>query len=213
MTGEPLSVDLLSPCYWPEVRRGSERFVHELASGLLRRGHRPRLITSHPARPTTSVEDGLPIVRLWRPPTGWLESRGFEHYLAHWPFSEVALRRGHADLAHAVFATDALAAARWSRSTGRPSVLSFMGIPDHVGLHCRRLRFAVTRRAVAGCDATVALSQVAAEAFWRHLGVEARVIHPGVDLEAFATGGERTPSRPCSAVRRSTNPASAWTSC
>ena len=191
MTAGALRVDLLSPCYWPEVRRGSERFVHELASGLLARGHRPRLITSHPGRPGTAVEEGLPIVRLWRPPTGWLESRGFEYYLAHWPFSEVVLRRGQADVAHAVFATDALAAARWSRSTGHPSVLSFMGIPDHVGLHCRRLRSTVTRRAVAGCDATVALSRVAAEAFWRHVGVEARVIHPGVDLGAFATGGER----------------------
>lgn len=188
-----LRVDLLSPCYWPEVRRGSERFVHELASGLISRGHRPRLITSHPGRTQTAVEAQLPVTRLWRPPTAWLERRGVEHYLSHWPLSEVALRRGHADVAHAVFAADALAAVRWSRSTGRPSLLSFMGIPDHVGLHCRRLRYTVTRRAVAGCDATVALSRVAAEAFWRHLGVEARVIHPGVDLGAFAVGDERYP--------------------
>lgn len=191
MSGAPLRVDLLSPCYWPEVRRGSERFVSDLASGLLARGQRPRLITSHPGRPATTVEDGLGVVRVWRPPTGWIERRGFEHYLGHWPLSEAVLRRGDADVAHAVFATDALAAARWSRATGRPSVLSFMGIPDHVGLHCRRLRATVTRRAVAGCDATVALSQVAAEAFWRHLGIEARVIAPGVDLRAFAVGDER----------------------
>lgn len=191
MSAAGLHVDLLSPSYWPEVRRGSERFVHELATGLLARGHRPRLITSHPGRPSTTVEDGVAVVRLWRPPTGWLERRGFEHHLAHWPFSEAMLRRGEADVAHAVFATDGLAAARWSRATGRPSVLSFMGIPDHVGLHCRRGRATVTRRAVAGCDATVALSRVAAEAFWRHLGVEARVIAPGVDLRAFAVGDER----------------------
>jgi len=193
MTAEKLRVALLSPCYWPEVRRGSERFVHELASGLIARGHHPRLITSHPGRARTAVEGGLSVTRLWRPPTGWLERRGVEHYLAHWPLSEVALRRSRADVAHAVFATDALAAARWSRSSGRPSVLSFMGIPDQVGLHCRRLRYTVTRRAVSGCTATVALSRVAAEAFWRHLGVQARVIHPGVDLSTFTPDHQRYP--------------------
>ncbi len=186
-----IRVDLLSPAFWPEVRRGSERFVRDLADGLLARGHRPRLITSHPSRPTTSVEDGLPIRRVWRPPMGWLESRGFEQYMAHWPASEVALRRGDADVAHAVFATDAMASTRWGRSTGRPTVLSFMGIPDEVGLHCRRLRASFTRRAVARSDVTVALSRAAADAFTRHLGVDVRVIPPGTDLEAFAPRGER----------------------
>ena len=187
----PLRVALLSPCFWPEVRRGSERFVRDLADGLLARGHRPRLITSHAGRPETALEDGLPVTRVWRPPNGWLESRGFEWYLTHWPLSEVALRRSNATVAHAVFTTDGLAAARWSRSTGRPSVLSYMGIPDHVGLHCRRLRARITRHAVAGADATVALSRPVAEAFWTELGVEARVIHPGVDLRAFTPGGNR----------------------
>jgi len=188
----PIRVDLLSPAFWPEVRRGTERFVRDLADGLLSRGHRPRLITSHPGWPGHSVEDGLPVRRVWRPPAGWLEARGFEHYMTHWPFSEAVLRRGDADVAHAVFATDAIAAARWGRSTGRPTVLSFMGIPDHVGLHCRRLRSRFTRRAVAECDATIALSRAAADAFWRHLGVEVRIIHPGTDLRAFELGQERS---------------------
>jgi glycosyltransferase involved in cell wall biosynthesis len=46
-----LRVALLNPCYWPEVRRGSERFARELADGLLSRGRHPSLITSHPGRP------------------------------------------------------------------------------------------------------------------------------------------------------------------
>ena len=32
-------VALLNPVFWPEVRRGSERFARELADGLLARGH------------------------------------------------------------------------------------------------------------------------------------------------------------------------------
>jgi len=173
------------------VRRGSERFVRELADGLIAAGHRPRLITSHRGRPATTIEDGLPITRMWRPPTGWVEARGFEHHMAHWPQSEIVLRRSRAAIAHSVFATDAIAAARWGRSTGKPTVFSFMGIPDERGLGHPRLRGFFTRRAVSGSDATVALSSVAADAFWRYLRIEAPVIHPGADLRVFTPGGER----------------------
>jgi glycosyltransferase involved in cell wall biosynthesis len=181
----PLRVALLTPCYWPEVRRGSERFARELADGLIARGHRPRLITSHPGPPSRRVEDGLPVRRHWRPPDGWLQRRMFERYLTHVPFSYLSLRLGSDDVAHAVFVTDAQAAARWSERTGRPSVFSYMGVPDRIGLTEFRLRLDLTRRAVKRCSAVTALSATAAEAFRLWLGVEARVIHPGVNLTAF----------------------------
>jgi hypothetical protein len=34
-----LAVGVLTPCFWPEVRRGTERFARELADGLIARGH------------------------------------------------------------------------------------------------------------------------------------------------------------------------------
>jgi glycosyltransferase involved in cell wall biosynthesis len=186
-------VAFLSPCYWPEVRRGSERFVRELADGLIARGHRPRLITSHPGPPRRGVEEGLPIHRHWRPPGGRLRARAFEDYLTHVPFSYLDLRLGGDDVAHAVFPADARAAARWSERTGRPSVLSYMGIPDRKNLVARRMRLDVTLRAVRGCSAVVALSRHAADAFRRDLGLDVRVIHPGVDLRAFVPGNGRAP--------------------
>jgi glycosyltransferase involved in cell wall biosynthesis len=183
-----LKVALLSPCFWPEVRRGSERFVRDLADGLIARGHEPRLITSHRGPPSRTIEDGLPIARHWRPPHRRLRAREFEDHLTHVPFSYLDLRAGRDDVAHAVFATDACAAARWSERTGRPSVFSYMGIPDRKNLVERRMRLESTLRAATGCSAVVALSRHAADAFRRDLGVDARVIHPGVDLEAFAPG-------------------------
>lgn len=181
----------MSPCFWPEVRRGSERFLRDLADGLLERGHHPHLLTSHPGRPSRSIEDGLPITRHWRPPDGRLVKRQFELHLTHVPFNYSSLRVGRFDIAHAVYATDAVAAARWTEKTGRPSVFSFMGIPDRVGLSWRRHRLAIVVRAVSGCSATVVLSEAAARAARRWLGVDPRVIPPGVDLEAFRPGGER----------------------
>ena len=200
--GEPIQAALLSPCFWPEVRRGAERFVRDLADGLIARGQRPSLITSHRGRPSRTVEDGLPIIRNWRPPDERLERRHFEHYLTHLPFSYVSLMRGSYDIAQALYVTDALVAARWGRRHGRPSILSYMGIPTHGGLTYRRRQLAITLRAVRECDVTVALSQAAADEFRRWLGVEARVITPGVDVDAFSPGGERAaePTIVCAAA-------------
>ncbi len=180
-----MRVALLNPCFWPEVRRGSERFARELGDGLMARGHSPRLITSHPGPRTDSVEQGLPITRLRRPPQGWLVRRGYEDYLTHVPLSYVSLERGDDDVAHALYPPDGLAAALWARRRGRPAVLSYMGIPSREWLEDRHLRLRVLRRAIAGSDAVVALSRTAAAAFREVLGVEARVIYPGVDLQAF----------------------------
>ncbi len=201
MTG-PLDVALLSPCYWPEVRRGSERFARELSDGLIARGHRPRLITSHPGRPSRTVEDGLPVTRVWRPPAGRLRRRGYEEHLTHVPFSYAALRAGGADVAHALYATDALAAGRWGRRTGRPVVFSLMGIPHRRGLADHRGRMEIMERAIAEASALVVLTEAAAAACRRWLGSDARVIPPGVNLERFSPGRPRTaaPTIVCAAA-------------
>ncbi|HEV3129410.1 MAG TPA: glycosyltransferase family 4 protein [Solirubrobacteraceae bacterium] len=188
-----LRIALLTPCFWPEVRRGGERFVRELADGLLVRGHRPTLITSHRGFPRRTVEDGLPILRLPRPPQGRLLRRHYEPYLTHIPLSYMALCAQEYDLAHAVHPPDAMAAIRWKRRTGRPAILSYLGIPDRKGLTEYRRRLDLLVRAGAGADAVVALSRYAADAFSYWLGIEARVISPGVNLDGFHLRSERSP--------------------
>jgi glycosyltransferase involved in cell wall biosynthesis len=190
MSSRGVKVALLTPCFWPEVRRGAERILRELADGLLEDGHRPRLITSHPGLPSRGVEDGLEIVRNWRPPDSRLVRRGFEDYMTHVPFSYRSLVGGEDEIAQAVFVTDALAAVRWSERTGRPAIFSYMGIPDHLALTNRRFRRRFTER-VCGTATVVALSRFVADAFERWLGVEAPVIYPGVDLESFQPAPER----------------------
>ena len=202
MTLDQLRVALLSPCYWPEVRRGTERFTRDLADGLMARGHRPYLITSHPGAPSRTIERGLPVLRLPRPPQGRLLRRHYLPYLTHVPLSYGALRVGDYDVAQAMYPADALAAARWGRATDRPAVFSYMGIPDRTGVREFRRGREVMLAALRGCDATVALSQHAAQAFSYWLGHEARVIPPGVDLEGFHPGPARAsePMIICSAA-------------
>ena len=190
-----MEVALLNPVFWPEVRRGSERVARDLADGLIARGDRVRLIKSHRGRPGTVVEDGLEVERVRRPPGGArLARRHYEDHLTHVPLAYRALRRFDPDVAHAFFATDALAATRWGAERGRPAVFSFMGVPHRQGLANRRWRKELVVRACAEADAVVALSQEAADAFAYWLGVEARAIAPGVDLDAFTPApGERAP--------------------
>jgi len=187
----PMGVALLTPAYWPEVRRGGERLAHDVATALAARGHGVRILTAHPSRTATAVEDGVTVVRAWRPPDGRLRRRGYEDHLTHVPLAYAALRRGRDDVAHALHHADALAATRWARATGRPAVWTFLGVPHRTGLANRRRRLDLVRRAIDGSDAVVAISEAAARGFRRWLGVDPHVIHPGVDLAAFTPGGER----------------------
>jgi glycosyltransferase involved in cell wall biosynthesis len=182
-----MRVALLNPVYWPEVRRGSERFARELADGLRARGHAPRIVTSHRGLPRRDIEDGVEVVRVPRPPAKRLDRRLYEHHLTHVPFSELELRRHGADVAHALYPTDALAALRW----GGPTVFSYMGVPHRQGLANRRWRKEIMVRVTREAGAVVALSEHAAEGFRRWLGVDPHVIAPPVDVEAFTPGGTR----------------------
>jgi len=184
-----MRVTLLNPVFWPEVRRGSERFARDLAGGLLARGHDVTLLTSHAAaRADTVEEDGLRVVRVRRPPLeDRLRRRLFEDHLVHLPAAYLALRAERPDIAHALYPTDALAALRArDRDGGAPVVLSYMGIPHRQGLANRRWRKEITVHVTREADAVVALSATAAHGFSRWLGVDAHVIPPGVDVAAFS---------------------------
>jgi glycosyltransferase involved in cell wall biosynthesis len=187
---EGLSVALLNPFFWPEVRRGSERLLHDLAAELVALGHAPTLITSHRGAPARSNEDGFEIHRHWRPPEPWTIRR-IEAQLSHVPFSYLSLVAGSYDVAHAAYPTDALAALRWARRTGRPAVFSYMGTPSRRVIASRRLRRSILERVTEESDAIVTLSGVARDAMWRWFAVESRVINPAVDLDAFRPGDGR----------------------
>jgi glycosyltransferase involved in cell wall biosynthesis len=196
-----MKVALCHPTYWPEVRRGAERLTHDTALALAGRGHAVRIVTSHPGRPARTREEGVEVLRLWRPPFARAERRLYEPYAQVGPLTYAALRAGGDDFAIGLQAADAAAAAR----TGRPSAYWHMGIPHRAWLTARRGRVALVLRALR-CDAVLALSTFARDAFHRWLGAEARVLPPPVDTVRFSVGGpgERTehPTVVCAADAR-----------
>jgi glycosyltransferase involved in cell wall biosynthesis len=141
------------------------------------------------------VEGGLPVTRHWHPPDGRLDRRKLERHLTHVPFFYLSLRTGGYDIAQAVHVSDAQAAARWSEQTGKPSIYSPLGVLDRATLTHRRRRLELTERAIRSCAAVTAPNRFAADELWRWLRVEARVIHPGVDLSGSHPPG-REAERP-----------------
>jgi glycosyltransferase involved in cell wall biosynthesis len=193
-----VNVAILNPVFWPEVRRGSERFAHELAGGLADRRHAVRIVAGHAGRTARRVEDGVEVTLVPRLPEARLDRRLYEQHLTHIPFTVRELRRRPPDVAHALHATDAVAALRW----GGPAVFSYMGVAHRAAVANRRLRKEVLGRAL-GADAVVVLGEHAAEAMRRWLGVDPDVIAPPVDLATFAPGDGRaaTPTIVCPADR------------
>jgi glycosyltransferase involved in cell wall biosynthesis len=189
--GSRLRIALLNPCYFPEVRRGAERCIRNLADELIPAGHEMRLITSHPGAPSVRVERGLTVHRNRRPLNGLLRLRRF--YVTHVPSTYMTLRRGDDDIVHAYGSKDALAGARWSGRTGRPTVFTYVGIlsADRNPLMIRLVAAAARRS-----DVVVADSKAVAEGLWRFTGVDARVIYPGVDLETFRPDPSQRPEAP-----------------
>lgn len=187
MNGPPLRLALLHPTYWPEVRRGAERLVHDVAAGLAARGHEPWILTSH-AGPTERTVDGrITIVRHRRPPDALLGRRALQDHLTHLPLVWRTLRREGFDVVHAFHPSDALLAVR----SRRPAVFTLVGLPRPEGLASRWLRPETLERTVFGCDELVTISAAAQSAARRWLGRGGRVIHPGTDLTVFARRSER----------------------
>ena len=189
-----MRIALLHPTYWPEVRRGSERLIHDLAISLAEGGDEPVIVTSHPGPSERTVEDGVEVIRARRPPEP-RRLRFYEHHLENVPNVVWRLSRERFDLAHAFYPSDAWAAVRAQRFGGPPVIFSFHGIPAREHLVARRGRIAIIKAAVAGSAATTVLSEAAAGPFRRYLLAQPRVLPGGVIARDFESTAER-PSEP-----------------
>jgi glycosyltransferase involved in cell wall biosynthesis len=176
--------------FWPEVWRGSERIINDLATGLVASGHLPRVITSHPGPRSESSEYGFPLLRVRRRSERLARRAGYHEYVGHLPSSYLALRRGRDDIAHAFYPLDALAATGWSRGNRGPAIFSAMGMPPRELVERKTARRALWQHLARRASALVALSEAARESlsWWSH---DLRVIYPGVDTSAFQIAAER----------------------
>ena len=190
-----MRVALLHPTFWPEVRRGAERLVHDLAGWLAAAGHDVTVLTTHRGARTAARDDGFEVVRAWRPPDRLLARRAYEDHLGTVPGHVAELLRGDFDVAHAFFPVSGWAALKARAAGGPPVVYSKMGIPTRRYLVGRRYRMAMNLELAREAAACSVLSQAAAEPFRRYLLREPAVIPPGVRCSDFE-GDEPRAERP-----------------
>ncbi len=181
-----MRIGLFHPTYWPEVRRGSERVVHDLAVSLIARGHEVDVVTAHRGAPCTAVEGGVRVVRCRRPPE--LPGAGlYEFHLANAPNVWRELRRGDFDLVHTFFPVDSWVAVRARRRGGPPVVATLHGVPTRPYLVARRRRLQMLREVAEGADRCTVLSEAAARPFSAYLLRRPLVLPPGVVFDHVAT--------------------------
>jgi phosphatidylinositol alpha-mannosyltransferase len=182
----PMSLALVHPFSWPDVRRGGERYLDDLAWYLATRGHHVSIITGTAGQSRVERRpDGVLVHRLHHPLARRLERVNVSRVDAFGVAALPTLLRNRYHAVHALTPSAALAA----RLVKQPTVYTVLGhpTPDQVGL--RRMDTPLMRAALRRANRSVALSQASAAATFRLFGVQPGILPPGVRLKAFEPVG------------------------
>lgn len=181
---------LLSHVYaWPEVRRGGERYLHEVGAALLRAGHDVAIATTAPTASTDEIL-GVPVTRYAR--------KGDDLFAQEKAFARTLSRRNllrSLDVWHALGTADAAAAARHGRRRHTRSVYTDLGGPLRSYRESRE-DHAAFEYAVENLDAYVCLSDATRTLLRDDYARDGVTVHGGVDVAHFHPRCDRsaTPS-------------------
>jgi phosphatidylinositol alpha-mannosyltransferase len=181
-----LRIALTHAFCWPEVRRGGERYLHELAGALARRGHSVTIVAG--ARmPSLASRDGVRVVRIprGRPEPALSAERRFGALVIP------ALAAGRFDVVHSLGARDGAASIRVRDTIGRHrTVYTNLGNPVRSWWDTRPDRRA-HQRVVDEIDVYGCLSEYGRGFLRRDYGRDGVLTPGGVDLQRFRPGAER----------------------
>ncbi len=167
-----MRIALAHPYSWPEVLRGGERYVEDLAWYLAGADHEVEILTGTAGR--GSVERGTDGVVRRRYRSGGSEV-GFTARLVG------ALMRRRYDVVHAMLPSVALGV----RATGHATVFSVLGHPSERWLRTGRVRRTTWPMTVRSASAVTALSRSAAAAVRDLTGRAADVVPIGIRTDRF----------------------------
>lgn len=175
-----LRVALVHPFSWPEVRRGGERYLDDLACHLAAGGHLVEVITGGSGG-AESEANGVLTRRFRHLDHPRLRRRGIGPVETFGVRALRVLARRRYDVVHALTPTAALA----GRATGHRTVYSVLGQPDagHFRDHPNERR--LTAAAVRTATEVAVLSRSAAAVQERVFGRTPAVLPPGVRSERF----------------------------
>jgi phosphatidylinositol alpha-mannosyltransferase len=149
------------------------------------------VLTTHRHRSEITDEEGVRVVRSWRPRSPRLLDR-YEYFIETVPGTLRRIAGGRFDVLHAFSLADAWASTLARGLRGTPVIFSVQGMPTAGSLASRRLRPAMLRFARKRLAECTVLSRAAADALEREVGIRPRVIPAGVMADELA--GPRTPA-------------------
>jgi glycosyltransferase involved in cell wall biosynthesis len=180
-----LRVAIVHPFAWPDVRRGGERYLDDLARHVAAAGHHVEMITGTADRssiaPVEGTDGRLVHRRLHQPRSGRLERRGVRPVEVFGALALPTLVRHRFDVVHALMPTAALAA--WAAR--QRTVFTFLGHPEPDVLAAHPWLRRSIHAAVKASTAVTSLSPASAAGWQEVFGRESVVIPPGVRLDAF----------------------------
>lgn len=192
-----MRIVLTHPFCWPYVRRGTERYLHELGRWLTSRGHEVVTVSTRPGPATDETGDaGRRILHAQRS-SPLLRRLRIQPVHAFGISCLRSLATLDADVVHSLFYTDWLASALTKRWGGHRVVLQMNGIPVPAALYRRwpperwMVRAALRRR-----DRLFVCSRFVADGFVEHYGIEPEVVHCPVNVDEFAFGTGPPDGRP-----------------
>ncbi len=172
-----MRIALVHPYSWPVVRRGGERYVHDLGRWLADAGHAVTLLTGEGAHDL----DGLHVVRLPLKAPVRLAGRGVTALDTFGMTVLPHLLRERYDVVHALVPSGGVAAA----IALQPSVWTALGHPSPVNPPPRAWSRALVRRAARAVRVPAALSRSAADGLQALTGRRPVVLPPGVRTADF----------------------------
>ncbi len=178
-----MHIALAHPFVWPEVRRGAERYVDDLAWYLRLQGHQVDVVTGTDGPSMTRVRpDGTVERRRHHVGMTKLGRLGVDRVQAFGLTALSDLRSSHYDVVHAMVPAAALAA----RAARTPVVFTFIGHPTREQyLELGRFDRLLYRSASRAATATTALSSASVASVQNLFGRAPEVLAPGVRLDRF----------------------------
>lgn len=178
-----MRIALVHPFVWPDVRRGAERYVDDLAWYLAGRGHDVVLVTGTDGPDRTERRpDGVVVHHRHHRGMAKLARFGVDKVQAFLLTALPSLISGRYDMVHAM--VPAAAGAAWLSRT--PVVLTYIGHPTREQYEAlTTVDRALYRSGTRIAAATTALSRASAASVEDLFGRRPEVLPPGVRTQGF----------------------------
>ncbi len=180
------------PDFWPHVRRGSERVVHDLSAQMALSGHDVTVVTRVPeGRGATTTTEGFRI--RYRPArSGLSRVLGLRSVEGFAPIAATSVLTRRADLYHTFHMADAYAVSLLRPLLRRPVLFSYHGIPGRRWLRENEPRLEHWfSSALERLDCVSVMTELSADRLRQDYGYNPVVLTPGIFVDEYARPREQ----------------------